>query len=208
LNDFLHQFVCDTDREDAKRKLEGFKTTEEVEKVSNPEMKKPNSSTAFNKMKAAEVASLAQKKAKNAKDKIKYKGKKPTKKENIAYLIAHSDSDKPLDGEKACEGARGENPPKLDSKVIIKDLCFCPSNSRVNQCSMISPGSDKKCCWCSDKRTNVEMENPTVYIDTIGVLNLKNKGIKIPRDICYCPNCNETGIYSMALYYKSLNVRK
>jgi hypothetical protein len=93
MEDFLQQFVCKVAIKEAKKKLEGFKVTEKAGKSTKPELKKQNSSVDFSKMNAGDVAALAQKKAKKAKDEIKCKGKKPTKKENVAYLTDGESTD-------------------------------------------------------------------------------------------------------------------
>ena len=61
------------------------------------------------------------------------------------------------------------------------------------------------CCYCSDKRTDGDR---IIYLDEIGEIDTKELGIKIPRDIFYCPKCKKTRISSAEMYNRILKLIK
>jgi len=73
---------------------------------------------------------------------------------------------------------------------------------------MVVFGNSDKCCWCEDKRTPEEMQNPLLYIDGIGELHPNTVGVKWPRDIGYCPKCRKTRTSTAALYQKMTRLIK
>ena len=89
LESFLDQFVCTAARKGAKAKLMSFKSSGNAKPSSKPDLKKAGkqkSLTDLKKRPAPELAELAAKKAKKEKTEIPHTGKKPTKKENLAFL--------------------------------------------------------------------------------------------------------------------------
>ena len=89
LESFLEQFVCTAARKEAKAKLMSFKSSGNAKPSSKPDLKKAGkqkSLTDLKKRPAPELAELAAKKAKKEKTEIPHTGKKPTKKENLAFL--------------------------------------------------------------------------------------------------------------------------
>lgn len=64
---------------------------------------------------------------------------------------------------------------------------------------MIKFGTCKVCCFCSDKRTNEDIQSEPFYIDGIGDID-----IKIPRDMFYCPKC-KVGRMSSAEFYNKIS---
>lgn len=58
-----------------------------------------------------------------------------------------------------------------------------------------------RCCRCLDRRTDRDVLMEPVYIDQLGpVVPYVEVGIKVPRDMGYCPTCKKTRTPSYILY--------
>jgi len=61
--------------------------------------------------------------------------------------------------------------------------CMCPGKCSDKRCRL----SSTSCCWCLDKRAEVQV---TKFVDSIGMLGTKF----IPRDIDYCSECRQSTV--------------
>ncbi len=166
MENFLDQYFSKVTRKEAKRQLLTFQKSEKSEKPSKPDLKKQNSATDLNKMKAADVEALAKKMAKKNKEEIDCKGKKPTKAENITYMTDGETTDTSKKSKKSKKD-------KPESKELTK---FCDRITNEKKLAKME---------LSELRTGAKLDGfskrPVQDVRVVAVAMAKLQKVKIPN---------------------------
>ncbi|MHB1954495.1 MAG: hypothetical protein ACYCOU_12180, partial [Sulfobacillus sp.] len=64
------------------------------------------------------------------------------------------------------------------------------------------------CCWCSDRCSREEIDDPTVHLDFCREVRPRQLGLAWPKDIWYCPKCRHTRLSSAQIYQELLRLSR
>ncbi len=113
LADFFSRYVCLASAKEAEKKLLSFKGKSESKETVKPAPNKDLSRVDLNKLSAKELESMALKKANKTKVPYAGKGKNPTKKDNIDFILSVGAS---KDSEKSKKGGKGKKEKNEESE--------------------------------------------------------------------------------------------